>query len=98
MERVMNLYDLPKELKDLIYEFNPEHREQLKVVLNQFMEVLTLTTRRGVVCDNWECYNLLALNQCYETDIFFETNYFCSYSCMTEGRDRITYYLEMMET
>ena len=71
----MNLLLLPKELKDLINEFNVEHRPKMKVVLNELLVKHNELTQN--VCSNCGCH----ANKKYLTYIFWRKYKFCSEWC-----------------
>lgn len=75
----MNLRLLPKELEDLINEFNVEHRPRMKVVLNELkMKEVLNKIRIFNLCTNCGC----KADPKYTTDIFWCKYKFCSEWCM----------------
>jgi len=43
-------YLLPKVVKDVVYEFNIEHRSQMKEVLNQLITYIFCKNCNGLIC------------------------------------------------
>lgn len=69
---------LPKELQDLISEYNVEHRPMFTTVLQQ------LHLRNNYICDN--CQNLKTKTDVIIKCILFQKYRFCSEYCSYEHR------------
>lgn len=96
MDLLLDYYGIPKEIKDLIGEFNADHRLQFKPVLIEFMTKLSMSFQKGIVCDNLNCNTILACSECYEESIIVELNYYCSEECMHNDTFTQFYYNAML--
>jgi hypothetical protein len=73
----MNLLLLPKELQDLINEFNVEHRPLLRVVMNEFVVKYNHRIENDKYCVN--CGN--DAEEQYSNYIFWRKYNFCGEWC-----------------
>ena len=86
----MNLLLLPKELQDLIGEFNVEHRTQMRLVTNELFEKHNHRIITELFCRNCGDANT---NTNYTTYIFWCKYIFCGLFCQAMGERSIrTYY------
>jgi len=67
------IYKLPKELQDIIYEFNVEHRPLYGKVLKQILAI------GNYMCDN--CEKIISKSEAKIKFIFFQKYRFCSSYC-----------------
>ena len=81
----MNLLLLPKELQDLISEFNVEHRPKMRVILNELL--LTHNERMDIsnYCENCGCDS----DEIYSTYIFWHKYTFCGDWCRYDTESSI---------
>ena len=70
----MNIFLLPKEIIDLIYEFNPEHREKYKNAMQDIKNTVSI-----VDCDI--CGNIFYLYNKKKIYINSSPYLFCSRNC-----------------
>ena len=75
---IMNIQLLPKEIQDLIGEYNVDHRPKMKMVLNELLKKQNKKTHVYVcLCRNCG----LDANEKYTKYIFWEKHTFCSEQC-----------------
>tara|TARA_B110000285_G_scaffold130233_1_gene146347 strand:+ start:4880 stop:5200 length:321 start_codon:yes stop_codon:yes gene_type:complete len=82
-----NLY-IPKELVDIIFSYNPEHRENMTHVLDELLYVTNYTT-----CDNENCEAELYKHEddCVTTWVVGNEHHFCNEECASYGEWSIRY-------
>ena len=85
----MNLRLLPKELQDLIGEFNVEHRSLMQLVTNELLEKHNERNITDYFCRNCGDANT---NRNYTTYIFWCKYIFCDLFCQNIGERSIRKY------
>ena len=79
---------LPKDLKMYIWEYDPNHRERLNLVLDELVYTVNWTYCSNDMC---ECdINILDENTVIES-ILGLTHYFCNSDCLSYGEWSIRY-------
>jgi hypothetical protein len=73
----MNLLLLPKNIQDLIGEYNVEHRPQMRLILEQLLEKYKIRLRENTFCINCGDY----ADERYTTYIFWNKYTFCGGWC-----------------
>jgi len=73
----MNLLLLPKQLQDLISEFNVEHRPLMKVVMNELLIKYEHRIENDKYCVNCNC----CAEEQYSTYIYWHKYNFCGEWC-----------------
>jgi len=76
----MNLHLLPKQLQDLISEFNVEHRPLMRVVMNQLLIKCEERIENDKYCVN--CNN--DAEEQYSTYIYWHKYNFCGGWCQSD--------------
>jgi hypothetical protein len=80
--------NLPKELQNLIYEFNVEHRPKMREVMNEYAKKQKKFINRYYRCQN--CHNRLSsINKEFSTNIYWNKYNFCSELCLMDGEYEI---------
>ena len=77
----MSLLLLPKELQDLIGEFNVEHRPKMRIIMNELLEKHEERILTDSLCTNCEDN----ADENYSIYIFWNKYTFCGGRCQHEG-------------
>lgn len=77
----MNIFLLPKEIIDIIYEFNPEHREKYNIAMSELKTVVYLVDCD--ICGNFfYLYNKKLTKKIKKENVIKGSSYlFCSRNC-----------------
>ena len=87
----MNLRLLPKELQDLIGEFNVEHRSLMRLVTNELLEKHNNQIITDCFCRNCGDANT---NTNYTSYIYWCKYIFCGLFCQNSGEIEIRRYIQ----
>ena len=86
----MNLLLLPKEIQNLISEYNIDHRPRMRRVMNELLDTHNDRDKNNKHCVNCGC----SVNEQYSTFIFWNKYTFCGQYCSYdwESDTRKSYY------